>query len=60
MEKQAHSVNGVTRSEDMMENGTEKILKRAEVMRLAFGKKIETLSQKARDLEGILVVPGVK
>ncbi len=54
IEKQARGLDEVTRSAETIKSGSEKILKRAEIMRKAFGDQIETLTEKVRDLHRLL------
>jgi hypothetical protein len=59
IENQARGLDEVTRSAETIKSGSEKILKRAEIMRKAFGDQIETLTEKVRDLQRLLDVSGV-
>ena len=58
IEKQACSLDEVTKSAETIRNGSEKILKRTEIMRRAFRDQIETLSEKVRDLQRLVAEPG--
>lgn len=58
IEKQARGLDEVTRSAETIKSGSEKILRRAEIMRRAFGEQIETLSENVRDLRHLLAGPG--
>lgn len=58
IEKQARGLEEVLRSAETIKSGSEKILKRAEIMRTAFGAQIETLSERVRDLRRALAKPG--
>lgn len=60
IENQACGLDEVSRSAETIKSGSEKILKRAEIMRRSFGEQIETLSGKVRDLQCLLVEPGAE
>lgn len=48
----------MTRSAETIKSGGERILKRAEIMRRAFGDQIETLTEKVHDLQRLIAEPG--
>lgn len=60
IEKQAGGLDEVTRSAETIKSGSEKILRRAEIMRRAFGDQIELLTEKVRELQRLLVEPGAE
>ena len=50
----------MTRSAETIKSGGEKILKRAEIMRRAFGDQIETLTGKVHGLQRLIAEPGTE
>jgi len=60
IEKQARGFDEVTRSAETIKSGSERILKRAEIVRKAFGDQIETLTEKVRDLQRLIAEPGTE
>ena len=54
IEKQARGLDEMTRSAETIKSGSEKILKRAEIMRNAIGDQIETLTEKICELHRLL------
>lgn len=51
IEKQAGGLDEITKSASTIKSGSEKILKRAEVMRTALARQTELLGEKVRDLK---------
>jgi hypothetical protein len=54
IEKQARGLEEVTRSAETIKSGSEKILKRAEIMHRAFGEQLEFLNKKVQNLKRLL------
>jgi hypothetical protein len=60
IEKQARGLDEMTRSAETIKSGSERIIKRAEIMRRAFGDQIEALTEKVRDLQRLLGEQGTE
>ncbi len=54
IEKQMRGLDEMTRSAETIKSGSEKILKRAEIMRKGIGEQLEILDKKVRDPKGLL------